>query len=89
MKNTLKINNIFTYGSKNIIEKPYLIYNYTTTPLILNRNNHNNKIYDIVIIGGGIIGTGVAREYKLRYPKKSMLLIEKEKELGPFIALTL
>ncbi|WP_154806918.1 FAD-dependent oxidoreductase, partial [Vibrio cholerae] len=34
--------------------------------------------YDYVIVGGGIVGVSTAWQLKLRYPEKSVLLIEKE-----------
>lgn len=40
-------------------------------------NNH-----DIVIIGAGIVGLSIARELNKRYPKKKILIFEKELELG-------
>mmetsp|Transcript_3978 Transcript_3978/g.6757 ORF Transcript_3978/g.6757 Transcript_3978/m.6757 type:complete len:97 (-) Transcript_3978:62-352(-) len=47
-----------------------------------NDESHNAQqsvdVHDIGIIGGGIVGLAVAREFKLRYPEKSMVLLEKE-----------
>ena len=37
---------------------------------------------DFLIIGGGIIGISIARELKKRHPRKTLLLIEKEKGYG-------
>lgn len=34
--------------------------------------------YDYVIVGGGIVGVSTAWQLKLRYPEKSILLVEKE-----------
>ena len=38
--------------------------------------------YEFVILGGGIIGLTIARELKLRSPKASVALVEKESEIG-------
>lgn len=38
--------------------------------------------YDIVIVGGGIVGTATARELILRYPNIKFGLLEKETKLG-------
>lgn len=38
--------------------------------------------YDLVIVGGGIIGTGTARELKERYPKLKVAVLEKENDLA-------
>ncbi len=40
------------------------------------------KRYDIVLIGGGIVGVSTAWQLKQRYPDASMLLVEKEKILA-------
>lgn len=37
--------------------------------------------YDLVIVGGGIIGLGTARELILRHPTLKLALVEKETEL--------
>ena len=41
-----------------------------------------HRVYDLVIVGGGIVGLATARETALRYPNMHIALIEKEKELG-------
>lgn len=38
--------------------------------------------YDVIIIGGGIIGTCVAWQLKQRFPGKHILLLEKENQLA-------
>lgn len=40
------------------------------------------KTYDIVIIGGGIVGVSTAWNMKLRYPDADILLVEKESSLA-------
>lgn len=42
----------------------------------------NNKIYDITIVGGGIVGTATAYKIQLKYPKLKILLIEKQSHLA-------
>lgn len=42
----------------------------------------NNKIYDITIVGGGIVGTATAFKIQLKYPKLKILLIEKQSHLA-------
>jgi len=39
-------------------------------------------MYDYVIIGGGIVGVSTAWQLKQRHPDKSVLLLEKESQLG-------
>ena len=42
----------------------------------------NNKIYDITIVGGGIVGTATAYKLQLKYPNFQILIIEKELHLA-------
>ena len=34
--------------------------------------------YDCIIIGAGIVGLSTAHNYKIKYPKRSLLILEKE-----------
>ena len=38
--------------------------------------------YDLVVIGGGIVGLATAREAALRHPNMKIALLEKERQLG-------
>src|SRR5579863_9535071 len=38
--------------------------------------------YDVIIVGGGIVGLAVALEITKRFPRLRLLLLEKENELG-------
>jgi heterodisulfide reductase subunit A-like polyferredoxin len=38
---------------------------------------------DVAIIGGGIVGLATAREITNRFPKASVVVVEKEKKLVP------
>lgn len=42
-----------------------------------------NKQFDIIIVGGGIVGLASAYKINLKYPGKRILVLEKEKELAP------
>ena len=42
----------------------------------------NKKIYDITIVGGGIVGTATAYKIQVKYPDLKILLIEKEPHLA-------
>lgn len=37
-----------------------------------------DKVYDYIVLGGGIVGVSTAWQLQLRFPDKSILLIEKE-----------
>lgn len=39
-------------------------------------------MYDIIIIGGGIAGLNIAKQFSDKFPTKKILLLEKEKSLG-------
>ena len=38
--------------------------------------------FDIIIVGGGLVGLGSAYKIQKKYPKKNILILEKEKELA-------
>ncbi len=42
----------------------------------------NKKVYDITIVGGGIVGAATAYKIQMRYPHLKVLLIEKEPHLA-------
>ena len=37
-------------------------------------------VYDVIVVGGGIVGLASAYKINSRYPDKKILVIEKEKE---------
>lgn len=39
--------------------------------------------FDVVVVGGGIIGLATARELLKRYPKARVAVVEKEREIAP------
>ena len=41
-----------------------------------------NKYFDIIIVGGGLVGLSTAFKIQNKLPNKRILLIEKEKILG-------
>jgi L-2-hydroxyglutarate oxidase len=42
----------------------------------------NKKIYDVTIVGGGIVGTATAYKIQLKFPNLKILLLEKENHLA-------
>ncbi|VEL19463.1 unnamed protein product [Protopolystoma xenopodis] len=42
----------------------------------------NGNIYDLAIVGGGIVGLATAREIKIRFPHLNLVVLEKEKDLS-------
>src|SRR6202007_1107920 len=41
-----------------------------------------NNQYDIIIVGGGIVGLASAYKLNIKYPSKKILVLEKEKEVA-------
>jgi 2-hydroxyglutarate dehydrogenase len=39
--------------------------------------------FDVAVVGGGIIGLATAREVRRRFPGKSVVVLEKEREVAP------
>src|SRR3989338_3184016 len=37
------------------------------------------EIYDYAVVGGGIVGLATARELRIRFPQKSVVVLEKER----------
>ena len=42
-----------------------------------------NNQFDVIVVGGGIVGLASAYKINLKYPDKKILVLEKEKEVGP------
>ena len=38
--------------------------------------------YDVIMIGGGVVGLGVALEITRRFPRQKLLLVEKEDKVA-------
>src|SRR5699024_673053 len=49
--------------------------------LLRNKGEHN-MVYDIIIVGAGIIGLSTGMEFKKKFPNKSIMILEKEKEVA-------
>ncbi|KAN0031017.1 hypothetical protein ACTA71_003989 [Dictyostelium dimigraforme] len=45
--------------------------------------NINKPIYDVAIVGGGIVGLATGRELLKRNPKLKIVILEKENEIAP------
>lgn len=44
--------------------------------------NNSTPIYDVAIVGGGIVGLATAWQFQQKYPDRSIVLLEKESEVG-------
>ena len=40
------------------------------------------EVYDVAVVGGGIVGLATAREILGRYPQKRVVVLEKEAEVS-------
>lgn len=58
------------------------VYVCTHVPIHIYRNPTHSGSYDLIVVGGGIVGMATAREVALRYPNMTVGLVEKENELG-------
>ncbi|KAL7061725.1 hypothetical protein AAHC03_01877 [Spirometra sp. Aus1] len=45
-------------------------------------NNSFNNVFDLAVVGGGIVGLAVARHISICYPKLKLCLLEKEHEVS-------
>ena len=43
-----------------------------------------NTVYDLLVVGGGIVGCATAREVARRHPDFKIAIIEKEGSLGNY-----
>lgn len=44
--------------------------------------NNSTPIYDVAIVGGGIVGLATAWQFQQKYPDRSIVLLEKESEVA-------
>ncbi len=42
----------------------------------------SNKKYDFIVVGAGIVGLATAYKLQLKFPDKSIAVLEKEAEIG-------
>ena len=48
----------------------------------MSSNQESSKHYDFIVVGGGIVGSATAYKLSLKYPEKTIALVEKEKQLS-------
>ncbi|XP_071439552.1 L-2-hydroxyglutarate dehydrogenase, mitochondrial [Hetaerina americana] len=64
---------------RSVLSTHRLAKSFTTRKL---SSTKNGACYDIVVVGGGIVGMATARELQIRYPNFKLAVLEKERELG-------
>ncbi|MBD3676429.1 MAG: L-2-hydroxyglutarate oxidase [Planctomycetaceae bacterium] len=48
----------------------------------MSTNNPSTPLYDVAIVGGGIVGLATAWQFQQKYPGRSIVLFEKESEVA-------
>lgn len=54
----------------------------TTHSLVTYSTDSRRDVYDVAIVGGGIVGVAAAREIRNKYPNKKVILIEREADVA-------
>ncbi|XP_037043466.1 L-2-hydroxyglutarate dehydrogenase, mitochondrial-like [Bradysia coprophila] len=67
-----------------IISSSVILYHYRKYPVFCQVNQSQKKLtcYDLVVVGGGIVGVATARELKERHLKWKIAIVEKETKLA-------
>lgn len=83
------MSNIIAYYSLSGIFQLFINHHFTFTHLHLLRNRihilhiiYSHRNYDLVIVGGGIVGSASGREILHRHPKLKVAIVEKEHKLA-------
>lgn len=54
----------------------------TAHSLVTYSKGDRRDIYDVAVVGGGIVGVATAREIRQKYPQKRVILIEREADVA-------
>lgn len=70
-------------GVAGVAHYAYMYHTIDNTPqamedAVLHAGVLDSNVYDVAIVGGGIIGIATAREVRKRWPGKSVVVLEKE-----------
>lgn len=55
---------------------------HPSRPIVICTINSSSSKYDLVVVGGGIVGVASAREILQRHPKLKVAIVEKESKLA-------
>ncbi|XP_050036597.2 L-2-hydroxyglutarate dehydrogenase, mitochondrial [Dermacentor andersoni] len=75
------VSNFYTLRSANLLPLECTVQTSRHMRLFSD-SAKQQKEYDIVIVGGGIVGVATARELSLRHPKLRLAVVEKENKLA-------
>ena len=53
-----------------------------TSSIPIPSNQNTTDVYDVCVVGGGIVGLATAREILQRFPKFRVAVVEKESEVA-------
>lgn len=68
----------------SILRQCYVLRTAVKNPLLMRKIStaEISTKYDLVVVGGGIVGTASAREILLRHPNLKIAIVEKERKLA-------